>query len=81
MSVAGVDPLEVLDKVGVDMARLQLLDSAAPRQAINWEESGGSTHCLSLTEQRREFPSSLPSRSQRVEEVARSSCLGGVNLR
>uniref|UniRef100_A0A183G6W3 leucine--tRNA ligase n=1 Tax=Heligmosomoides polygyrus TaxID=6339 RepID=A0A183G6W3_HELPZ len=35
----GVDPLEVLDKVGVDMARLQLLDSAAPRQAINWEES------------------------------------------
>ncbi|PIO65359.1 hypothetical protein TELCIR_12980 [Teladorsagia circumcincta] len=36
----GVDPLEVLEKVGVDMARLQLLDAAAPRQAINWEESG-----------------------------------------
>ncbi|XGW21031.1 hypothetical protein V3C99_004189 [Haemonchus contortus] len=35
----GVDPLDVLEKVGVDMARLQLLDTAAPRQAINWEES------------------------------------------
>ncbi|KAK6052707.1 putative leucine--tRNA ligase, partial [Cooperia oncophora] len=35
----GVDPLAVLEKVGVDMARLQLLDTAAPRQPINWEES------------------------------------------
>ncbi|KAK6729065.1 hypothetical protein RB195_006238 [Necator americanus] len=35
----GVDPLDVLKKHGVDMTRLQLLDSAAPRQAINWEES------------------------------------------
>ncbi|KAL6730610.1 hypothetical protein Aduo_001570 [Ancylostoma duodenale] len=35
----GVDPLDVLERNGVDMTRLQLLDSAAPRQAINWEES------------------------------------------
>ncbi|WKX90168.1 hypothetical protein Q1695_009202 [Nippostrongylus brasiliensis] len=35
----GVDPLDVLNKVGVDMTRLQLLDAAAPRQPINWEES------------------------------------------
>ncbi|KIH45122.1 hypothetical protein ANCDUO_24842, partial [Ancylostoma duodenale] len=34
-----VDPLDVLERNGVDMTRLQLLDSAAPRQAINWEES------------------------------------------
>ncbi|EPB66874.1 hypothetical protein ANCCEY_14037 [Ancylostoma ceylanicum] len=34
----GVDPLDVLERNGVDMTRLQLLDSAAPRQAINWEE-------------------------------------------
>ncbi|KHJ90411.1 hypothetical protein OESDEN_09749 [Oesophagostomum dentatum] len=37
--MACVDPLDVLQKNGIDMTRLQLLDSAAPRQAINWGES------------------------------------------
>ncbi|VDK52353.1 unnamed protein product, partial [Cylicostephanus goldi] len=35
----GVDLLDVLKTNGVDMTRLQLLDSAAPRQPINWGES------------------------------------------
>ncbi|KAJ1371305.1 tRNA synthetases class I (I, L, M and V) [Parelaphostrongylus tenuis] len=35
----GVDPLDVLSKNGVDITRLQLIDSAAPRQEINWDES------------------------------------------
>ncbi|KJH53549.1 putative leucine--tRNA ligase [Dictyocaulus viviparus] len=35
----GVDPLDVLGENGVDLTRLQLIDSAAPRQPINWEHS------------------------------------------
>lgn len=35
----GVEPLAMLAKDGVDLSRLQLLDSAAPRQPINWGES------------------------------------------
>ncbi|CAI4225836.1 unnamed protein product [Auanema sp. JU1783] len=35
----GVDPLSVLNRDGIDMIRLQLLEAAAPRQAINWGES------------------------------------------
>uniref|UniRef100_A0AC35TZI2 Leucine--tRNA ligase n=1 Tax=Rhabditophanes sp. KR3021 TaxID=114890 RepID=A0AC35TZI2_9BILA len=34
----GVDPLIVLERDGVDLTRLQLLDSAAPKSAINWNE-------------------------------------------
>ncbi|VDM63363.1 unnamed protein product [Angiostrongylus costaricensis] len=37
--VKGIDPLDVLSKNGVDITRLQLIDSAAPRQPVNWEES------------------------------------------
>jgi len=32
----GVDPLEVIERDGVDMARLQLIDAASPRQYIEW---------------------------------------------
>uniref|UniRef100_A0A915DN27 leucine--tRNA ligase n=1 Tax=Ditylenchus dipsaci TaxID=166011 RepID=A0A915DN27_9BILA len=32
----GVDPLEVIERDGVDLARLQLLDSAAPQQPLQW---------------------------------------------
>lgn len=32
----GVDPLEVINVDGRDLARLQLLDAALPRQPINW---------------------------------------------
>ncbi|KAK0425853.1 hypothetical protein QR680_009430 [Steinernema hermaphroditum] len=35
----GVDPLVVLERDGIDLARLQLLDSAAPRAPINWGDS------------------------------------------
>ncbi|KAI6241419.1 Leucyl-tRNA synthetase [Aphelenchoides fujianensis] len=35
----GVDPLEVIDEVGVDLTRLQLLAAAAPRAHLNWGES------------------------------------------
>ncbi|GMR54275.1 hypothetical protein PMAYCL1PPCAC_24470, partial [Pristionchus mayeri] len=34
----GVDPVTVLEKDGIDLARLQLLDAAAPREIINWGE-------------------------------------------
>lgn len=35
----GVDPEDVLQRDGIDMSRLQLLDAAAPRAPINWGES------------------------------------------
>lgn len=38
----GVDPLQVLDRDGVDLTRLQILSAAAPRQFINWGEDGMS---------------------------------------
>uniref|UniRef100_A0A0K0DNH4 leucine--tRNA ligase n=1 Tax=Angiostrongylus cantonensis TaxID=6313 RepID=A0A0K0DNH4_ANGCA len=44
----GIDPLDVLSKNGVDITRLQLIDSAAPRQPVNWEESGLCTDRLSI---------------------------------
>ncbi|KAI6207959.1 Leucyl-tRNA synthetase [Aphelenchoides besseyi] len=35
----GVDPLAVIEDVGVDLTRLQLLAAAAPRAHLNWGES------------------------------------------
>ncbi|GMT01266.1 hypothetical protein PENTCL1PPCAC_23440 [Pristionchus entomophagus] len=35
----GVDPVQVLEQDGIDLARLQLLDTASPRAPINWGES------------------------------------------
>ncbi|VDK45121.1 unnamed protein product [Anisakis simplex] len=35
----GVDPLQVLNRDGIDLTRLQLLDSAAPRAPINWGDA------------------------------------------
>ncbi|PAV63734.1 hypothetical protein WR25_11566 [Diploscapter pachys] len=34
----GVDPLTVLERDGIDLARLQLLHAAGPRQVIDWGE-------------------------------------------
>lgn len=36
----GVDPLDIIDKIGVDLTRLQLLGVSAPRANLNWGESG-----------------------------------------
>jgi leucyl-tRNA synthetase len=36
----GVDPLEIIDKFGVDLTRLQLLGVSAPRADLNWGETG-----------------------------------------
>ena len=35
----GVDPLEVIQKDGVDLTRLQLLDAASPRANLDWGTS------------------------------------------
>ncbi|GMT29120.1 hypothetical protein PFISCL1PPCAC_28875 [Pristionchus fissidentatus] len=35
----GVDPVAVLEQDGIDLARLQLLDSASPRAPINWGDA------------------------------------------
>lgn len=36
----GVEPLLVLDRDGIDLTRLQLLSSAAPRAPVNWGDAG-----------------------------------------
>lgn len=36
----GVDPLDVIKDIGVDLTRLQLLSVAAPRSSLNWDENG-----------------------------------------
>jgi leucyl-tRNA synthetase len=36
----GVDPLSVIDEIGLDLTRLQLLSSAAPRSILDWDEQG-----------------------------------------
>lgn len=38
----GVDPLSVLKLKGIDLTRLQLLNEAAPREPINWGDTGMS---------------------------------------
>uniref|UniRef100_A0A8R1V340 leucine--tRNA ligase n=1 Tax=Pristionchus pacificus TaxID=54126 RepID=A0A8R1V340_PRIPA len=38
----GVDPVKVLEQDGIDLARLQLLDTSSPRAPINWGESDSS---------------------------------------
>lgn len=38
----GVDPLVVIEEDGVDLARMQLLIAAAPRQPLNWGHSRGT---------------------------------------
>ncbi|MCP9260414.1 Aminoacyl-tRNA synthetase and BTB:POZ domain containing protein [Dirofilaria immitis] len=35
----GIDPLSVLKLKGIDLTRLQLLNEAAPREAINWGDT------------------------------------------
>ncbi|CEF66092.1 Aminoacyl-tRNA synthetase, class Ia domain and Leucine-tRNA ligase family and Valyl/Leucyl/Isoleucyl-tRNA synthetase, editing domain and Aminoacyl-tRNA synthetase, class 1a, anticodon-binding domain and Rossmann-like alpha/beta/alpha sandwich fold domain-containing protein [Strongyloides ratti] len=34
----GIDPLDILDRDGIDLARLQLLVAAAPKSPINWDD-------------------------------------------
>ncbi|KAI6182826.1 Aminoacyl-tRNA synthetase domain containing protein [Aphelenchoides bicaudatus] len=34
----GVDPLDIIDRIGVDLTRLQLLGVSAPRANMNWDE-------------------------------------------
>lgn len=36
----GIDPLSVLKLKGIDLTRLQLLNEAAPREPINWGDTG-----------------------------------------
>lgn len=36
----GVDPLDIIDEIGVDLTRLQLLGVSAPRANMNWDEDG-----------------------------------------
>lgn len=40
----GVDPLTVIDEIGVDLTRLRLLSSAAPRSSLNWNEHGNQSN-------------------------------------
>lgn len=36
----GVDPLNVIDEIGIDLTRLYLLGTAAPRSSLDWDENG-----------------------------------------
>lgn len=45
----GVDPLSVLKLKGIDLTRLQLLNEAAPREPINWGDTGVHLFCVSTS--------------------------------
>lgn len=44
----GIDPLSVLKLKGIDLTRLQLLNEAAPREPINWGDTGMSLFCFNF---------------------------------
>jgi leucyl-tRNA synthetase len=36
----GVDPIDIIKEIGVDLTRLHLLGVSAPRAHLNWDENG-----------------------------------------